>query len=291
MFAGGVRRERLRRRAAARRGEVLDLLAALVDKSLARAVADGGGAALPDAGDDPGVRGQRLDEAGERPAVEAAHTALVVELVETAEPRLRRADQLEWVARLRAETDDVAAVLRRAVAAGDAATAQRLVAASGWFWLIRGLFTEATDRLTEAAALDGPVPPAARALCTAYRAMAAAGDGDFTAASALLADAERSRRGCRPTGTPSCCSRAPSPRGSGTATRSRWSGWWPIRTPTRWARAFALFTRAQMAENEGDLDRQRADMRAGVPDVRCTGRPLGPGHDAVVAGRPGERRR
>ena len=109
---------------------------------------------------------QRLDEAGERPTVEAAHAALVVELVETAEPRLRRADQLEWVARLRAEADDVAAVLRRAVAAGDAATAQRLVAGSAWFWLIRGLFGEATDRLTEVGALDGPAPPAARALCT-----------------------------------------------------------------------------------------------------------------------------
>ena len=94
--------------------------------------------------------------------VEAAHAALVVELVETAEPRLRRADQLEWVARLRAEADDVAAVLRRAVAAGDAATAQRLAAGSAWFWLIRGLFSEATDRLAEVGALDGPAPPAAR---------------------------------------------------------------------------------------------------------------------------------
>ena len=134
------------------------MLTALVDKSLLVAVP----------GDPSRYRmletireyaAQRLDEAGERPAVEAAHTALVVELAETAEPRLRRTDQLEWVARLRAETDDVAAVLRRAVAAGDAATAQRLVAASAWFWLIRGLFTEATDRLTEAGALDGPVPP------------------------------------------------------------------------------------------------------------------------------------
>ena len=135
--------------------------------------------------------GLRLDEAGERPTVEAAHTALVLELVEAAEPRLRRPDQLTWVARLRAESDDISAVLRRAVAAGDAATAQRLAAATTWFWMIRGLFAEATEQMTAACALDGPVPQAVAALCTAYRAMAAAGDGDMDTASSLLADAER----------------------------------------------------------------------------------------------------
>ncbi len=260
VFAGGATEE-----AALRVGGLgeatLDVLTALVEKSLLVAVP----------GDPSRYRmletireyaAQRLDEAGERPAVEAAHTALVVELVETAEPRLRRADQLEWVARLRAETDDVAAVLRRAVAAGDAATAQRLVAASAWFWLIRGLFTEATDRLTEAGALDGPVPPAARALCTAYRAMAAAGDGDFTAASALLADAERFAAGLPADRHPVLLLMGPVAAGFGHGDPVPLERLVADPHADAWARAFALFTRAQMAENEGDLDRQRADMRA-----------------------------
>ena len=125
VFAGGATEE-----AALRVGGLgeatLDVLTALVEKSLLVAVP----------GDPSRYRmletireyaAQRLDEAGEQPAVEAAHTALVVELVETAEPRLRRTDQLEWVARLRAETDDVAAVLRRA---SRRATRQRR---SGWW--------------------------------------------------------------------------------------------------------------------------------------------------------------
>ena len=260
MFAGGATAE-----AALRVGGLgeatLDVLTALVEKSLLVAVP----------GDPSRYRmletireyaARRLDEAGEQPAVEAAHTALVVELVETAEPRLRRTDQLEWVARLRAETDDVAAVLRRAVAAGDAATAQRLVAASAWFWLIRGLFTEATDRLTEAGALDGPVPPPARALCTAYRAMAAAGDGDFTAASALLADAERFVTGLPADRHPVLLLMGPVAAGFGHGDPVPLERLLADPHADAWARAFALFTRAQMAENEGDLDRQRADMRA-----------------------------
>ena len=260
VFAGGATEE-----AAVRVGGLgeatLDVLTALVEKSLLVAVP----------GDPSRYRmletireyaAQRLDEAGERPAVEAAHTALVVELVEAAEPRLRRVDQLEWVARLRAATDDVAAVLRRAVAAGDAATAQRLVAASAWFWLIRGLFTEATDRLIEATALDGPVPPAARALCAAYRAMAAAGDGDLTTASALLADAERTVAGLPADRHPVLLLTGPVAAGFGHGDPVSLERLVADPHADAWARALALFTRAQMAENEGDLDRQRADMRA-----------------------------
>ncbi len=193
----------------------LDLLTALVEKSLLVAVP----------GDPTRYRmletireyaAQRLDEAGERPTVEAAHAALVVELVETAEPRLRRADQLEWVARLRAEADDVAAVLRRAVAAGDAATAQRLVAGSAWFWFIRGLFSEATDRLTDVGALDGPGTRRRPARCARptgrWRRPAT---GTSPRRRPCSATRNGSRRSCRPSGTRFCCSWVPSPRASG----------------------------------------------------------------------------
>ena len=289
VFAGGATEE-----AALRVGGLgeatLDVLTALVEKSLLVAVP----------GDPSRYRmletireyaAQRLDEAGERPAVEAAHTALVVELVETAEPRLRRTDQLEWVARLRAETDDVAAVLRRAVAAGDAATAQRLVAASAWFWLIRGLFTEATDRLTEAGALDGPVPPPARALCTAYRAMAAAGDGDFTAASALLADAERFVTGLPADRHPVLLLMGPVAAGFGhgdPVPLERLAG----RSARRRLGSCVRAVHAGTDGGERGRSRSPAGRHAcGARDVRRAGRPLGPGHDAVVIGRPGERRR
>ena len=185
----------------------LDLLTALVEKSLLVA-APGSPTRYRMLETIREYAAQRLDEAGERPAMEAAHTALIVELVETAEPWLRRAEQLEWVGRLRAEADDVAAVFRRAVAADDAATAHRLVAASAWFWLIRGLFTEATDRLAEIDALAGPVPLEIDARCTAYRAMVAAGAGDVHHGVGPGSPTRSgSRRTCRRrAGTPSCSS-------------------------------------------------------------------------------------
>ncbi len=76
-----------------------DVLTSLVDKSLVVAV--------PQADDPTRYRmletirayaGEKLDEAGERAAAEAAHAAFVVDLVEAAEPHIRGRDQLIWLA-------------------------------------------------------------------------------------------------------------------------------------------------------------------------------------------------
>ena len=242
----------------------LDLVGALVDRSLVVAV--------PQADGPTRYRmletireyaAQRLDEAGERSEVEAAHAASIVALLETAEPRLRRPGQLEWMARLRAEADDVDAVLRRAVAAGDADTAQRLVAAATWFWIVRGLYTEASDRLTAACALDGPTPPAVRALCTAYRAMVAAGAGDLAAALDHLAVAEGLAAELPADRHPVLLLMGPITagfrRGGDPGPLDRLAAD-PHADP--WARAFAAFCLAQFAENEGDRERQRTETRA-----------------------------
>ena len=68
-----------------------------------------------------------------RAAAEAAHAAFVLDLVEEAEPHIRRRDQLVWLARLRAEADEIDLALRRA-AASDAAVAYRIVVAMMWSW-------------------------------------------------------------------------------------------------------------------------------------------------------------
>ena len=49
-----------------------------------------------------------------------AHLAYFTELAETAEPHLRRAEQLEWLAMLEAEHDNIGAAMRGALAAGEA---------------------------------------------------------------------------------------------------------------------------------------------------------------------------
>jgi tetratricopeptide (TPR) repeat protein len=151
--------------------EVFDLLASLVDKSVVVAVEQ------PEPGAPTRYRmletireyaAERLDGSGDRPAAEAAHTRLVLALAEEAEPHLRSAEQLEWLARLNAEADEIDLVLRRALATEDADTAHRLVAAMAWSWVIRGFVDEPTRWVAAVQSLDGPASPHARALTIAY---------------------------------------------------------------------------------------------------------------------------
>ena len=62
----------------------------------------------------------RLAEAGESDLARQAHLAYFTELTETAEPHLRRAEQLAWLATLEAEHDNIGAAMRGAIAAGEA---------------------------------------------------------------------------------------------------------------------------------------------------------------------------
>jgi predicted ATPase/DNA-binding SARP family transcriptional activator len=136
--------------------QVLELLTALTEKSLL--VTDTGGA--------PRYRmldtikeyaGDRLAEAGESDLARRAHLAYVTGLAQAADPHLRRAEQLEWLATLEAEHDNIAAALRGALAAGDAAGAMRLAAAAGWYWWLGGHKAEGIELITAAAGLPGEV--------------------------------------------------------------------------------------------------------------------------------------
>ncbi|MDI5971329.1 BTAD domain-containing putative transcriptional regulator [Streptomyces sp. SL13] len=140
--------------------EVLDLLAALVDKSLV--VADG----LQQPGE---VRYRFLETVHDYVAEHAAahprelaaagraHTAYCRDLVERAEPRLRRADQLHWLARLEAERDNIESALGRVVDAGDEPAAQAMVMGLGWFWWLRNYRVESAIWISRVVAL-GELP-------------------------------------------------------------------------------------------------------------------------------------
>ena len=152
--------------------EVLYLLAALVDKSLVVAGPAAGGETRYGLLETVRAYGeQRRREAGEDQALRRAHARYFLELAERADPQLRRADQLAWMARLSAERDNLFASLRWAVDSQHAATALRLVAALGWFWFLRSLRSEAAEWATQALALRGAAPPTARAQALAVRAL------------------------------------------------------------------------------------------------------------------------
>lgn len=146
--------------------DVLDLLTALVDKSLL--VLDRSGEPRYRLLETIKAYGlERLAEAGETDQVHRAHTGYFLDLAEAAEPHLRTADQLTWLERLDAEYENIHAALRGAIDAGDAATAVRFVGALGSYWNLRGKRVDGLALSNAAVSLPGETPEIARALAYA----------------------------------------------------------------------------------------------------------------------------
>ncbi|WP_035698902.1 SARP family transcriptional regulator, partial [Glycomyces tenuis] len=162
VFTGGVSLEAAER--VCPEGEyALDLLTSLTEKSLLRSYGEGA-PRYRMLGTIREYAAQRLAEAGEAESARQARLAHVTELAETADPHLRRAEQLEWLAALEAEHDDIGAALRGAVAEGRAEEAMRLAGAAGWYWYLGGHRAEGTELAVAAASLEGEVPDEVRAL-------------------------------------------------------------------------------------------------------------------------------
>ncbi|MFU8872935.1 BTAD domain-containing putative transcriptional regulator [Micromonospora sp. SL4-19] len=143
--------------------QVLELLTSLAEKSLL--VTEGDGA--------PRYRmistikeyaADRLTEAGESDLARRAHLAYFTELTETAEPHLRRAEQLTWLATLEAEHDNISAAMRGAIAAGDAQAAMRLAGVAGWYWWLGGCRAEGLELMLAATDIPGDVTDDVRAM-------------------------------------------------------------------------------------------------------------------------------
>lgn len=159
---------------------VLDLLTALVDKSLVLLVGDR--YRLLETIKAYGR--ERLAAAGEAEPVRDAFVDWFSRLAATAEPHLRRAEQLEWLAALEADHDNLHAAVRAAISAGAAVSAARLISNVGWYWWLRGHKLEGADLAAEAVAMPGEVPTADRALALALAAMLAI-DGTYDQQQAL----------------------------------------------------------------------------------------------------------
>ncbi|MFF9064876.1 BTAD domain-containing putative transcriptional regulator [Streptomyces sp. NPDC014891] len=171
-------------------GDVLGLLARLVDRSLVVAV---------DGPDGPRYRLlesvaayclERLEDAAETAEVRDRHLAHHLRLAVETEPGLRGPGQRRALARLDAEAPNLRAALERALAApgagGDAEAALRLVDALAWYRVMRGRLGEAlrsaTAALRAAVAQDTarPVPAALRARVEVWRTGLAIMGGDGT---------------------------------------------------------------------------------------------------------------
>jgi tetratricopeptide (TPR) repeat protein len=148
-------------------GADVDLLGALVDKSLL--VLAGNRYRMLETIREYGL--ERLAEAGGTEQLRVAHARYLLTLADTAEPELRRSDQLVWLRRLGTEHDNLHAAVRAAIEAGDARTATALTARLGWYWWLRGHRAEGCGLARDVLALTGETDPEDRALTYAYSAL------------------------------------------------------------------------------------------------------------------------
>ncbi len=139
---------------AVERWEVLEVLTALTEKSLL----------LSAAGSEPRYRmletikqyaQDRLAEAREAEHIRRRHLSYFTRVADTAEPHLRRAEQLQWLAVLDAEHGNIAAAMRGALAARDEPGALRLAAAAGWYWWLGGHKAEGMEFIIATSRIGG----------------------------------------------------------------------------------------------------------------------------------------
>ena len=159
--------------AASDAGQVLDVLSALVDKSLVQADDGAGGE----------VRyvmletirhfaRQRLADSPDAAAVRDRHLAYFLQLAEAIGPRIEQGDEAVFLDRLDLDLDNLRAALDWAEQSGDVERFLRLAAATWLYWEVRCRFEEGCARLRRAVAMtDEP---------TRTRAMVLYGLGDMS---------------------------------------------------------------------------------------------------------------
>ena len=130
---------------------VPELLAALVDRSILQLAADAGRYRMLETLREYGI--DRLAEQGALTAVRDLAAGYLAGLVARHDPQLRGAGQLAALEVMRAEYDNALAALRHLCDSGDAAGAVRLGLDLAWYWQMFGRHADAAYWLAEALAL------------------------------------------------------------------------------------------------------------------------------------------
>jgi predicted ATPase/class 3 adenylate cyclase/Tfp pilus assembly protein PilF len=132
--------------------DVLDGISSLTDKSLMYVTERTGGEARYSMFETiQEYSWEKLQECGELMELQRQHALYFMRLAEEVEPRLRGAHQVEWLARLEDEHDNIRVALRWAREAGNPEslkTGLRLAGAIWRFWMMRGYFSEGREQLT-----------------------------------------------------------------------------------------------------------------------------------------------
>jgi predicted ATPase/DNA-binding NarL/FixJ family response regulator len=144
------------------RGNVVELLAALVDKSLVHVAGRGLEHRYRLLNTVHQYARARLEESGELAAVQRAHGDFYLALTEQARAGLDGADQSRWLQRLALEHDNLSAALARLLPT-DPEAGGRLAAMLWPYWYRRGSYQEARCWLEQATLVGGQMSDGVRA--------------------------------------------------------------------------------------------------------------------------------
>jgi predicted ATPase/DNA-binding SARP family transcriptional activator/tetratricopeptide (TPR) repeat protein len=250
---------------------ILDLLSALVDKSLLQLV-DGpdGRYRMLETIREYGL--ERLVESGQIETARRCHAGYFLALAEQAAPHLRGRGQLPWITRLASERDDFLAALHFAVGVEDADTTVRLAAALGVLWTIHGDHAEAATKLLLALRVPGTASDSARAatasLCL-FNTVLANGMArtslpieEYRELACTRADAGQPAAGL----LEPCLALVTDDVDWGTAAIDR-----GLAQRDPWARAMLLLIRAFLQGNHGDMPGTRDTLSAAAAAFRVAG--------------------
>jgi predicted ATPase/DNA-binding XRE family transcriptional regulator len=129
--------------------DVLDLLVQLVKKSLVNTYNLQGVTRYRVLETIRQYASEKLVESGQNDIVGDKHLEYFLNLAETAEPYLRRAEQIEWLNRLDAEVENLRAALVWAMNQPTAGSALKLAGALGAFWSLRGSWLDGASLLDQ----------------------------------------------------------------------------------------------------------------------------------------------
>ncbi|MFI1995549.1 AfsR/SARP family transcriptional regulator [Actinoplanes sp. NPDC020271] len=251
-----------------------DLLAALVDKSLLQRAPEGRYRMLET------LREYGIDQLASQHALTGTRrlaAGYLSALVAEHDPRLRTAEQLDALVVLRGEYDNALAALRHLCDEGDADGATRLALSLVWYWQMFGRHADASFWLNEALQLPGErsrlVTDCAEAVLTLNRV-------SFDVV--MMSETAQQRQDRLRSLADRLMSHPELPGLVGAlaavvlfmaeereAAQARMNQL--VEGPDAWVAALARLFRAQVAENNGDVEQVRVDVTAALAGFRAAG--------------------
>ncbi|MFF0265797.1 BTAD domain-containing putative transcriptional regulator [Kribbella sp. NPDC004536] len=257
---------------------VLGVLASLVDKSLVEAAADERSVRYRMLETVRAYGAEQLNASGEYDRFRRAHTAYFSRMLRKARPKLRTGEQIEWIARLTADNENLIDALRTAIDTRSARIAVQMVAVLGEYWTMSGRPAEAVNWMQAALAVPGPTVPLDKAEALYLLAL-----GRMSTSEDAAKSFQQAIRGLATVRWMTRKHRILVDSGIGLFTNAVWAAirrdkatcFAELEAAGRhedpWIRNMGVMTSAMFRENEGEVDEMAANLAVALAGFRELG--------------------